>query len=194
MSGIFRFLKDAVLGGVVFLIPLTVVAVVMGKAINLVQVISIPISEALPLTTVFGVALENLVAVVLIIVACALAGMLARSVVGRSLYSWLDAQLLQRVPGYAYLKSMASGLTHEQQKILKPVLVRFDDQSQIAFEVERTPEGDVVIFLPDAPEAKSGSVSMVTTDRVEPLNVEFNAIVKSLNAMGRGTTELVSTK
>jgi uncharacterized membrane protein len=46
------------------------------------------------------------------------------------------------------------------------VVVRFDDSWSIAFEIERVDDDRVAIFLPGAPDPWSGSMCVVTADRV----------------------------
>ena len=43
-------------------------------------------------------------------------------------------------------------LGQAEAKNMQPVLVRFDDNSQLGFEIERLDNGQVVIYLPGAPD------------------------------------------
>ena len=58
-------------------------------------------------------------------------------------------------------------------KILLPLLVRLDDQSQIAFGVERTENQQVVVFLLGSPDTTSGTVVLIESDRVS-FNLRMN--------------------
>jgi uncharacterized membrane protein len=75
----------------------------------------------------------------------------------------------------------------ERQKTLKTVFVRLDDQAQIAFEVERLPDGRAIVFLPGAPDAWSGSAVVVDADRVTPLDFEMRQVVRLAKNLGKGT-------
>ena len=65
------------------------------------------------------------------------------------------------------------------------MLVRFDDYSQLAFEVDQLPDGRKVIYIPSAPNPRAGSVLVLDKDRVEPVPLSFMAAVRSLRALGR---------
>ena len=74
---------------------------------------------------------------------------------------------------------------------LKTVLVSFDDHQLIAVEVERLDDGRVVVFLPGAPDPWSGSVVLVSPDRVAALPVEIGAMHRALKGIGRGSAALM---
>ena len=131
--------------------------------------------------------------VVVMLLSCLLVGMLARSPWGQKVNEKLDAVLLQMIPGYAWVKGITGSIRDEDaEEVLKPVLVRFDDQSQLAFEVDRAADGLVAVYLPGAPDPRSGAVSYVTDDRIQPVDAEFTAVVKLCKNLGRGSTELLS--
>jgi uncharacterized membrane protein len=67
-----------------------------------------------------------------------------------------------------------------------PVLVRFDDNTQIAFEVERTVD-NVVVYLPGAPNPWSGSVAYFNVDRVKRLEMTMSQAVRNIQRIGRGS-------
>ena len=90
------------------------------------------------------------------------------------------------------MKGVTGGIRDDEaEKVLKPVLVRFDDYSQVTFEADRTVEGMVAIYLPDAPNPRSGSVSYVTADRVEPIDTSFMAVVRTYKHLGRGSADIL---
>ena len=93
------------------------------------------------------------------------------------------------VPRYAFIKSMTAALSDDSQdkNLLKPVWVKFDDYSQIAFEVNADTKDMVTIYLPGAPDPWSGSIVHVDPERVEPLDADFNDVVKSLRKVGIDT-------
>ncbi len=74
---------------------------------------------------------------------------------------------------------------------MTPVLVRFDDYSQIAFEIERN-ETEAVIFLPGAPSTWSGSTVMVDLARVQKIDAPTHKTVKTMRVLGRGSLQLVA--
>ena len=130
----------------------------------------------------------------LLVLVCLIAGLVARSEFARARRAKLDTWLLHLIPGYAWVKGITGNIQDtEAQEVLKPVLVRFDDQYQLAFEVDRNDSGLVAIFLPGAPDARSGSVSYVAEDRVSGLDTGFSTVVKSCKNLGRGSLQMLPT-
>jgi uncharacterized membrane protein len=187
-----KFLVTTALGGVLFLIPMVFLVLVFSKAFDIMKTVAAPLQRFLPVEHIAGVGLVNILAVLIMVLVCLLAGLVAGSVPARALYRRLDGLMLEVIPGYAWTKSViASFGGDEQVENFKPVLVTFDDLAQAGFEMERTPCGMVVVFLPGAPDARSGSVAYVNPERVSPIAASFHAINKSLRHMGKGSAGFI---
>lgn len=120
-------------------------------------------------------------------------GVLARSAWAKKTREKLDAVLYQLVPGYAVVRGVISGIDDsDYEQSLRPVLVRLDDQLQIAFEVERIAGGFVAVFSPGSPDSLSGTLSYVSSDRVKPIDVGFNTVLKIHKHRGTGSAEILS--
>jgi uncharacterized membrane protein len=182
-----------ILGGLIFLVPFAVVLLVFGKVFNVSMHLAQPIADRIPIDAVAGIALANIVSAVIILVACLLAGIAAESAPGRRLYRKVDEVLLNLIPRYTFIKSMTASLGGEDESVLKPVLARFDDLAQVAFEVERGPGDLVTVYLPGSPDPWSGSVAHVTADRISPLDQDFASVISSLRKVGRGMPALLES-
>ena len=68
-------------------------------------------------------------------------------------------------------------------------ITRFDDSWQLVFEIERLADGKVVVFLPGSPDPWSGSVCVVSDDRVTPLDLTVNSAANLMKRLGRGATD-----
>ena len=186
-----KTIKAMFLGGVLFLIPFAVALLLFGKVFGFSLRLAKPLAERMPIDAVAGVALAEIVAVLLILLACLAAGLTALSAPGQRIHRKLDEWLLNLIPRYAFVKSMAGSLGSSNETVLSAVLVRFDDLAQIAFEVERGPGDLVTVYLPGSPDPWSGAVAHVTSDRVEPLSGDFAAAVKCLRNVGKGATTII---
>ena len=186
-----KTVKTMVIGGLIFLVPFAVVLLVFGKVFSVSKRLAEPLDKMIPVEAVAGIALANILAVVIILLACFLAGIVATSTRGQRLYRRIDEWLLNLIPRYAFVKSLTESLGGQQESTLRPVLVRFDDLSQIAFEVDRGPDDLVTVYLPGSPDTWSGSVAQVTADRVDALAGDFTSVVQSLRKIGRGASALI---
>ena len=187
------FIKTTIFGGLVFLIPLVFLVGVVGKAVQMMMLVAEPVSRLFPDHVVGGIALVNLLALFGVLLACFLAGLVAQSRIGKRLFRSVDDTLMLLIPGYALLKHriVSTIRDEEEQSLLKSVLVRFDDQYQIAFEVERVDRGLVAVFLPGAPDPWSGSIVFVEEDRVEPLEIDTHTATQALQRLGRGSAQML---
>lgn len=150
-----------------------------------------PLDGLIPIEAIGGVALANILAIAIILLACFLAGLVATRTWGKRLYRKFDDLLLNLIPRYGFVKSMTENLGGQHESTLRPVMVRFDDLSQIGFEVERGPGDLVTVYLPGSPDPWSGSVAHVAADRVDALAVDFATVVQSLRKIGRGSSGLI---
>jgi uncharacterized membrane protein len=190
MSNFRQLIRTTLIGGFLFLIPLVLVVVVLGKAFEIMKVVATPLSKLVPVESVAGFAKVEVLTALVLILSCLLVGMLARSPWGQKVNAKLDEMLLHIVPGYAWVKGMTGGIRDEDaEEVLKPVLVQFDDQSQLAFEVDRASDGLVAVFLPGSPDPRSGTVSFVAANRIQPVDAGFNAVVKICKNLGRGSAQ-----
>ena len=193
MNRLRALFQTTLIGGVLFLIPLVFVVMILGKAFQIMKVIAKPIGRLIPVDSVAGFAIVEILTVFIMILSCLLVGMLARSPWGRRVNEKLDALLLQMIPGYAWVKGITGGIQDDEaDAVLKPVLVRLDDQFQLALEVDRAADGLVAVYLPGAPDPRSGAVSYVTADRIQPVNAGFKTVVKICKNLGRDSTAILS--
>jgi uncharacterized membrane protein len=192
MRGILRFVKTTVIGGIFFLIPLMVVIAVLAQAFELMKRVAHPLARYLPVDYLTGIAIANVLAIVLIVLLCFLAGLLAKAPFIRRLGSRFEQRVLQTIPLYAVVKStVASILPLQKEQGLQPVLVEFDDCAQLGLEVERQTPGKVAVYLPGAPNPWSGSVLLTTAERVTPLPSTMLAMLRTMQQLGKGANALI---
>jgi uncharacterized membrane protein len=146
----------------------------------------------LPFQDVGGIALASLAAVLLVLLLCFGAGLLARAAAGRAFAARFENRLQTLYPRYSVIKAMSQGLHGALgQSVLRPVMASFDDHQLMAFDMERLDDGRVVLYLPGAPDAWSGSVALVAADKVEPLDIDSAELAKALQGLGLGTAALL---
>jgi len=181
--------KTTIVGGVLVLLPLVVLALVVGKAVQISLLVAEPLGRILPIDTLAGVAIADVLAVLAIVAVCYLAGLAARIEVFKKKSARLEEFLVASLPGYTFAKTVLTGLAKADDEVgrMKPILVTLDDMRQIAFEVERTSAGLVVVYLPGAPNPWSGTVGYFTTDRVEALDMRPHEAVKLIRTLGRNS-------
>lgn len=188
-----QFFKTTVIGGFVFLVPIIVFIAVVGKAVEWASKLAKPLSTLIPIDSIGEIAVVNMVALIIVILLCFLAGLAARTTFGRKTVDSLESKLLTKLPVYELMKSKINAVVQaEKADNLKPILARFDDSWQIALEVERITGGTVAVYLPGAPDPWSGSVCYMTEDRIQPLDAKLPPILRTLRVLGKGSNEQLS--
>jgi uncharacterized membrane protein len=81
-----KFVKTTIVGGIVFMVPIIIIIVILGKAFALMLKVARPIDKLIPIESIGGIAFVNLLALLAILVLCFGAGVLARSPLAK--YCW----------------------------------------------------------------------------------------------------------
>lgn len=181
-------MKKTILGGVLFLAPLAVVLVLLGKVFQISRAVVTPVDHLLPIQVFLGIASVNLLAIVLIVLICYIAGALAQRVLVAQRLQRLDGFLIDVLPAYAVFKGVIGSASADEtlSTLLTPVMVRFDDYEQLAFEIEAD-DARSVVFLPGSPSAWSGSTVIVDNERVTYLDLATIDASRLLRTFGRGS-------
>lgn len=187
-------MKTTILGGVLFLAPLAIIAFILGKVFQFSTIVVTPLDNLIPVQSVAGVASLNILAVLFILAVCYVSGWLAQRALLGNRMQRVDGFLSDIIPGYAVFKALigSAASNEELAERLKPVLARFDDYEQIAFEIEHG-ESQSVLFLPGSPSAWSGSTVIADNSRITPLNIPAHQATKLLRTFGRGSLGVKNT-
>jgi uncharacterized membrane protein len=186
-----QFLLVTLVRGVLFLVPIVLIAVLAREGYQMLRRVSQPVARLLPEDRLFGILAEDLVSVVAIILLFLIAGLFVGTRPGRRLSDRLERSVLYRVPGYLLVRGAVGsfpGLSGETRP--EPSLVETDDGWAFALLVEREPPGFCTVFLPDSPAPTSGSVRIVKATRVRPLDASMLNLLACLTRSGTGAGAL----
>jgi uncharacterized membrane protein len=167
--------------------------IIFQHANRLIGHVTKPIMVRLPEDHLFGMPVIDILSVLLLLFICFVAGLLATTPLASRFVRALEDRFLSKVPAYEVARiKFTAPLRFDEAGELRPVLVRFDDLSQIGFEIERLEDGKVVVYIPGAPDPWSGTVSIVTADRVSEMGASSHATLISFKQLGKGTGKLLS--
>jgi uncharacterized membrane protein len=183
-------LRTTIIGGIIFLIPIAILIAVIGQGLKIAGAIAKPVAAVLPVNMMGGIAVAHVLAIVLLLLICFMAGLLARLAFARKAVGTLETNVLSRVPAYALLKAKTqSMLSAEDIEGMSVVVVRLEDWWQIGFAIERIEDGKVAVFLPGSPDPWSGSVCIAEAARVTSLDLPVAAVANMMRRLGRGANE-----
>ena len=189
-----RFILTTVIGGVVFLIPVVVLVVVITKAIGFMMLVAQPMADWLPVDTVGGVALANIIAILILVLICFLAGLLARHALASTVVGQLESRVLVKLPGYLMIKSLVSGFDESQVAGLKPVALQLGTAERVGFEIEKLPDGRSTVFIPSQPNPFSGITQVLPPEQVSYLDVSVKQIIEVTENFGHGVHDVLARK
>jgi len=188
-------IRTTIVGGVLFLAPFAIILLVLGKVFGLAVKVVVPLAEHLPFHSLIGLKTPWIMATLLLLAVCFLAGLPARTVAARRLVNWLEAAVLSNLPGYSFMKGVGEEFAgNEPTDHHESVLVRLDDGYLLGFLVEHLESGHSVVFLPGAPKPWDGDVMIVEDDRVTSLTPSSKAAVRCLQQLGAGAGRLLEGK
>ena len=108
---VFGYLKATIIGGLLFLLPIVLLALVLGKAMHAAAKIAKPAISHLP-PTFLGIGMASLLAALILIAISLGAGLLARTRYGKATLQWFEDSLFGGLPQYQLVKSLGEGLAH----------------------------------------------------------------------------------
>jgi uncharacterized membrane protein len=195
----FGFLKTTAIGGLIFLLPLAVIGGLLGYVFNIVLLIYKPLEEYLSkylsIDSASGTVLLFLIAVGILVVLCFFSGLAARRAIARKFSQVIEQHLVMVFPKYAIYKDIVAGNLGGDalSPSLVPVTIQFDDAIRVGYEAGRTEQGLVIVYLPGSPDPWIGNIVLVESDRIRPLDVDFNETSAICERLGRDSAQLLQS-
>lgn len=190
MKAISQFVINTITGGIFLLLPLAVILVILQKIYGIVSKILRPVASHLP-DHMFGLDGNQIVSIFILIIFCFIAGLLFRSKLVRNLIDKLEDGFLSAIPGYTLIMTnVADKLHHEDDDTLVPVLVQLDE-SRVFGLLTAEGGGSCSVYVPGAPDFKSGNVHIFPAERVRKLDIPASAVSKNMRHLGKDSLQLL---
>ena len=192
MKNKYDFIKNMIIAGIIFFIPLVILIIILQKAFQLSAVLVAPIIKLLNVTNIFGVGAEIFISIILLLFLLYLGGLLAKTTGVKKAIVKLEESLLSKIPGYEVLKKTGESFAgFETDNKLQTVLARIEDAWQLAFLIEEIEGENYAVYIPGAPNPMSGSVYILEKDRIKSTNIPMREAMKCLRGLGVGTNKLL---
>ena len=191
----FGFFKSTAIGGLLFLLPLFVLGWLLGYVYQAVVVLYEPLKTYLPGSGVAGTALLFGLALVVIVLLCALCGLAARRAITRKFSQTLEKQIMMIFPKYAIYKDILAGNFggDAHTPTLRPVAVHLQDMVRIGYEAGRAEQGLVTVYLPGSPDPWMGAVVLIEPARVQSLELGFGDLSAICERLGRDSQQQLAS-
>lgn len=189
MKAIWKFISNTLVGGLLVLLPAYLAILLIVKGIKGLTQLVKPIVNLLPV----GVEHHAIVALLIVVLASFVVGLAVRTWPGRPLGRWLDKGVLDRIPGYTFLRSLLGRTFGDKSAEFRVAFIEFDDNTALGYVVEEHEDGNYTVFMPSSPTPFSGTVLLMPPQRVHIVDVPFTQAFSSMAKWGTGVREVSST-
>jgi uncharacterized membrane protein len=186
----YSILKQILSGIIFLLLPVTILILILGKAISLVKMVLNPLKDILPADRVLGVGWLGLISFLLIFLICYLAGALVENKMIRAAIK-LEDRVLVFIPGYSMLLQRAGDIVSEKED-LRVVLLNEDDEWRPGIEIEQHENGFSSIFFPGPPAGRTGFLKIVHRSKLKILHITVLELMKIVRKYGKGSAHLAT--
>jgi uncharacterized membrane protein len=184
-----KFIRTTIAAGILFLLPVTVTLVILGRVYMQVEKLLVPIIQHIP-EQVGLFRLRILITIVIMLTIFFIGGLLVRVSLFRKWVNALENQVLTFMPGYALLKTTTGEkLGSELEEKAQPILVKDNEHFRPAILVEIKGEW-ATIFYPEPPKYNTGEITLVRTDQIEYLSGNLSSTIKVMKRNGKGLLNL----
>ena len=189
MHAIFTRLRKLIVTGFIFIMPVLITIVVLGRFWKHLLKVGGGISKLLRIDTVLGPSGDAVIAVVFFLSICFVAGLLIRISFLRRVSERIDRRLNELIPGYSQIRSEATkkiGVTSDEEPLFDACLVKAQELSQPGYIIEQNLDGTRTVFVPQAPTFATGQVYVVEPSRIKKLDIDSAALNAHLKKLGKG--------
>lgn len=189
MKNPLEFLKSALVTGLVIVLPAWLAVLLLIKLLVKLGVLVKPLAAQMPA----GIDHPQIIAALVFILLCLSVGILVHTTVGRLIGKTLGENVFNRVPGYQSLRNIARQFHDmDARDGFKPALIDVEDGCLApAFLIEVHTNGRSTVFMPSVPTPMAGSIFIMPSERVHPIDVPVTAMMKCISKWGTGSSELL---
>lgn len=191
MKTLAEFTRTTLIGGVLIILPVYVAVLLLAKAVAGLLALLAPVTAQIPA----GVQFRQVIAALLLIAACFFMGLIVRTGPGLRAKNACERAVLERLPGYAFFRGLARRLTgHRDEHTMEPCLAEIEEALVPAFIVETLENDQYTVFVPSAPTPMAGSIYILPTERVHPVDIPFTKAIGVISKWGDGCGEFLRAK
>src|SRR6478752_1002150 len=190
MKSTFKYLRNHIITGFIFLMPVLISIVVVSKFWGKLLIAGKKASKLIHTDTVLGPSGDAIIALIIFLLLCIMAGYLVKLSVFKRMSDWLDDKLASFIPGYTDVKKQTDTKIGKgpQEQVFETCLVQTQEHWQPAYLIDTAENGDAVVFIPAAPTFNTGQVIMAPANSYKKLNMDSKALNACLKKLGKGLT------
>jgi uncharacterized membrane protein len=184
-----EFVASRLLAGVLVITPVYLAVLLLLKVAKSLSHVVRPFIRLLP----SWLPAEKILSVLLVLVVCFLIGLVLGTPVGKRVWERIENAFFRRIPGYEVVRSFTRRMAGQtQDEAWKPALAEIEEALVPAFIIEELRDGRFTVFVPAVPSPLTGTIYILTADRVHPLNISVAHAITAVSRWGSGCKDLVA--
>jgi len=192
MSGLQRYIRTTLIGGVLVVLPLFVVANLLLWRAEWIAGKTAPVARFVAADLHVPVWFGQTLTISAILVACFALGAIVSTRFGNRAYNWLERNTVQRVPGYQPVKEIVSYLgKRDQNPFSRPVIVDIGGGIRLTGFLADEGAAGPTIFVPTGPNPTTGLILHVSAEHVQRVALPGSEALKTVIACGAGSQRLL---
>jgi uncharacterized membrane protein len=192
MNKIIEFAKTTVVGGLVVIVPITIIVLALNHVLMMLIEFAGTAAEKTPFDVLTQTSVVISTSVMLIVAICFVTGLILRTSVGHAIREWIDVNLAARLPLYAMLKNLTQRFVGVEGTQFTPAEIDVHGSAArvLGFIVESLPGDRYTVFVPHAPLATVGQIYILPRAQVQPLDAPLSDMVNTVAQWGIGSNRL----
>ncbi len=175
-------------GGILFLIPLTILVFLFGKFYAMIHPLAEKLGEVFGEHVFLGVTTVSVTGFVIILLLAYLSGWLLQ----RGLLNFwgpkMEETLFRLIPSLQMFKYRVLPEADIEKLLWKAILLPEDNYFRIAFITDDSQPDHLSIFVPDAPRMDAGEVRLIKKSEFKGIEISMKKAMNGLYHYGRGMT------
>lgn len=197
-GGIRDFIKKSLIGGIVVLLPLTLVIAFFRWLFGFITGLIQPITDQL--ITVYAVPdyVGHLMVITIIVLLCFTVGNIVTTRIGQWLWDQIEGLLAKRIPGYRTVKDLVSQLMGHGSGALRGEVCLVKTMGRdvgitvAGMVTARHADGRVTVFVPCGPNPTTGFIYHVAPELIELRpDIKVDVLMKTVIACGVGAADML---
>lgn len=191
------FLKSTLVGGLLVILPLTILLFALTWVFGLIHKAIRPLTTLLVTNSRLQGLAADLIVIAVLIAACFAVGVFVRTRLGKWIYQLLESKLLLKAPGYSLIKETVSQFVGKKKSPFSSVaLVQIFGNETLAsaFITDEHEDGSYTVFIPTGPNPTSGNIYHLPSRYVHPVDVPVEDAMRSIISCGAGSSMLIKSR
>lgn len=184
----FKIIRNHIITGFIFLLPVLITIAVISKFWNKLLTMGNKVSKFIRVDTLLGPSGDAIIALILLLLMCVLAGFLIKLTVFKRMSDSLDEKLAGFIPGYNDLRKKTElkvGVAPKEQ-VFETCLVHTHEHWEPAYLIDVSDSGDATVFIPIAPTFNTGQVAIVPSACYKKMKIDSQVLNDYLKKFGKG--------